>query len=97
VLAALEAAYPMRPDLLLAMPPTMLTMYLLFILLANWLSILAPIPIAAGSFKPSNPKMIPLLLHLLFFFLFPVAMAPALLPLAVEFAGESMGWGRGWP
>ncbi len=97
VLAVVGLVYPMRIDHLLATVPTMLSMYLLFILTANWLSILAPIPIAAGSFKPSNPKMIPLLMHLLFLFVFPAALAPALIPLAVEFAAGRMGWGAGVP
>jgi hypothetical protein len=91
LVAFLQVMSPMRFDDLLAVVPQMLSMYLLFCLLANMLSILAPIPIAAGSFKMSNVKGIPLLCHLAFMFLFPLALSPTLLPLGVELIVESSG------
>jgi hypothetical protein len=96
-LAVLQAVYPMRLDRFLATIPQLLSMYLLFCLLANGLSIFAPMRIAAGSLKPSNAKMIPMLLQGAVVFLMPVSMAPTLLPLGVEVLLEQLGWAHGLP
>jgi hypothetical protein len=88
----LQVFQPMRLDYFLAVLPQFLSMYLLFCLLANALSILAPMRIAAGSFKPTNMKGIPFLLQLAFMFLFPLALAPALLPLVVQLLWEQLQW-----
>src|SRR5262249_17758304 len=87
-----ELIYPMRFDHFLAVVPQLIAMYLLFCLLANWLSILAPMPIRAGSLKPINPKVTPILLHMLFLFLFPLAVLPALLPLGIEYGLVKIEW-----
>jgi hypothetical protein len=92
-----EVLYPLRLDHLLAVMPQAVSMYLLFCLLANWLSILAPMPVAQGSLKPANTRMLPMLLHILFMFLAPVIFAPALVPLGIEVALELLGWRRGLP
>jgi hypothetical protein len=92
VLAVLQVLYPLRLDHLLAALPQLLSTYLLFCLLTNWLSILAPIHVASGSFRPTNVKMVPVLLQMLFFFLFPLLLLPVLLPLGVEYALEELGW-----
>jgi hypothetical protein len=91
VAAALQVLYPMRIDFFLAALVQIISMYLVFCGLANWLSILAPMFVHTGTMKASNIKGIPLLLHLAFMFLFPVAMAPLLLPLAIQFIGEQLG------
>ena len=57
LLVAVQAVCPMRLDHFLAMFPQYLSMFLLFCLFTNLLSIFAPIYIAAGSLKPSNPKL----------------------------------------
>lgn len=93
----LEAVYPMRIDRFLAVLLQLVSMYLLFCLLANCLSILAPMPIAANSLKPVNPKGTILLLHMVFVFLLPLAVVPALLPLGVELLLEMLGWSNGIP
>jgi hypothetical protein len=97
LLTLLQVLYPMRIDHLLAAVPQLVSMYLLFCLMANWLSIFAPIPIAPGSFKASHVRVVPVLAHLAFVFLFPVALAPTLLPLGVELVLEQAGWGGGAP
>jgi ABC-2 type transport system permease protein len=97
ILVLLQTAFPMRVDYFLAALPQALTMYLLFCLLANWLSIYAPTLVRSGSFKPAKPKGIALLLQFAFLFLFPWALLPALLPLGVEFGLEKLGWLTGWP
>ncbi len=82
---------------LLAEPARFITMYLLFCMLANWLSLLAPMPIAAGSLKPTNVKVIPVLLQFACIFLLPIFLAPALLPLGIEYLLQDEGWTRGVP
>ena len=81
----MQFIYPQRFDQFLAGFPQIVTMYLIFCMLANWLSIFAPMALAAGAMKPQNTKLIPVLLHFAFIFAFPLALAPTLLPLAAEY------------
>jgi hypothetical protein len=97
VLVVLEAVLRMRWDLFLATIPQMLAMFLLLAMLANWLAILAPMRIAAGSFKAAQPKLVPVLLNVLFIFLFPLVLAPTLLPFGAQVALEELGGVRGVP
>lgn len=96
-IAFVQIAYPMRLDHVLAAVPQMITLYLLFCLVANCLSILAPMQVAAGTLKPSHSKMIPVLLHFAFLFVFPLMIAPAMLPIGVEALLEWLGWTEGLP
>lgn len=96
-LAFVQIAYPMRLDHFLASFVTMISMYLLFCLLANCLSIMAPMPVAAGSMRPSHSKMVPVLLHMLLVLVFPVALAPTLAPLGVEALLDALDVVSGWP
>ena len=75
---------PLRVDHFLAFFPQAVAMYLVYCLPVNAMSILAPLPVAACSFRPTNFKGLPLLLNLVFVPVFPVVMAPLLLPLAAE-------------
>jgi hypothetical protein len=97
VVVLLQIVAPMRLDYFLAGFPQLLTMYLLFCLLANWLSILAPMLLAPGSLKPTNMKGMTLLLHIAFVFLFPLGLLPTLLPLGIQVLLEQLGWGAGVP
>jgi hypothetical protein len=92
----LQIFMPMRWDLFLATLPQFVSTYFLYCLLANWLSIFAPMPIAAGSLRPANPKFFAILLHLLFTFAFGAVMAPTLAPLGIEFLLRQVGWPI-WP
>lgn len=89
--------YPMRWDHLLALGPRFVSMYLLYCLPANALSILAPMRISSGSFQPARPRGIVILSQLLFMFLCPPVLALTLLPLGIEYAAEAMGWRYGIP
>jgi ABC-2 type transport system permease protein len=60
-------------------------MYIILCLMGNWLSLLAPMPIASGSLKPRNPKLIPILVQMAFFMVLPMTLAPMVLPLGIEF------------
>jgi len=89
--------YPMRLDHFLALGPRFVSMYLLYCLPANTLSIFAPMRIAAGSFQPARPGAIAILLQMLFMFLCPPLLALTLLPLGIEWMAEIMDWRHGMP
>jgi len=80
-----QVAYPMRVDHFLAVVAQMLPMFVVFCLIGNILSIIAPMPTAAGSMKPVKPKAATVLIHMAFIFLFPLALTPTLIPLGIEF------------
>jgi ABC-2 type transport system permease protein len=91
MVAIVELVYPLPFDYLLAVAPQFLSMFLLFCLMANLLAILTPMAIAPGSFKPTNTRMLPILLQFVFLFLFPLTLAPTLLPLGLELLLEWPG------
>jgi hypothetical protein len=93
----IEVIYPMRLDFFLAALPQLISMYLLYCLFANWLSIFGAMAIAPGALKPANPKLIPILLQMVFFFLFPLALVPILAPLGIALGMEALGWLTGVP
>jgi hypothetical protein len=94
---ALQCLYPMSIDRFAAVVPQFIAMYLIFCLLANLLSILAPMPITAGTMRPVNPKAIPILLQIVFIFLFPIFLTPTLLPLGIELGLNALGYAKGLP
>jgi hypothetical protein len=85
VVTLFQFRFPMRIDHLIGVLAQITPMYLVFCLLGNTLSIIAPMPTASGSMKPVKPKATTILIHLLFVGLFPVAFAPTLIPLGIEF------------
>jgi hypothetical protein len=85
LLAVVQSISPLRLDHLLAMIPQYVSMYLLFCLCANLMSIYAPLHVSAGSLRPSNPKITTILLQLVMvMILFPATQAVTLLPLGAE-------------
>ena len=86
VLVLVQWVVPMRVDHFLATLAQMLSMYLVYCLVANLLSIFAPMAIASGSLRPVGPKGRIFLMNLAFLFVFPLALAPTLLPLGIEWA-----------
>lgn len=98
VLGVMQAVSPLRLEHFLAMFPQYVSMYLVFCLLMNVLSIYTPMHIAAGSMKPSNPRIVPALVQMLVMTLvFPLSQAPLLVPIGVEAALEWGGWMSGAP
>jgi ABC-2 type transport system permease protein len=97
VILVVGLAFPMRPDHYLAVAATLVSMYLVYCLLANALSIVAPIPLAPGALQPSSVKLMPMLLQMLFMFAFPMALTPVLAPLLIELVLTELGVLRGWP
>lgn len=93
MLVMVQATCPLRLDHFVAMGPLAVSMYLLFCPLANLLSIYAPMPIAAGSMKPSNPRLVPIFLQMAaIFFLFPLSQLPIALPLGLEVLLKHLNW-----
>jgi hypothetical protein len=93
VLIVTQIMCPMRLDHFVAMLPQAVSMYLLFCILVNFFSIYFPFHVAAGSLKPSNPKLTTVLLQfVLFTLLFPVIQAFTLIPLGVEYLLKFLGW-----
>jgi len=93
----LQAVHPMRLDYLLALAPQFISMYFLFCLLANFLSIFTPMAVAAGSLKPAKTSLIPILVQMFFLSLLPLVLASTLLPLGIEFALEELELVQGMP
>jgi hypothetical protein len=82
----LQIAYPMQIDHFMAAMVQMVSMYLIFCFVMNFLSILAPVAIASGSLRPARPKGMSILIHLgFFFFILPIALGTTLIPLGFEF------------
>ena len=96
-IAFVQVAYPMRFDHLIAVFAQTVSLYLLFSLVANCLSILAPMQVAAGTLKPSHSKMIPVLLHFAFLFVFPLVIAPVMAPIGIEATLAWLGWAEAAP
>lgn len=98
LLAIVQVFCPLGLDHFLGMFPHFVSMYLLFCIFTNLMSIYTPVHVAAGSLKPSNPTTSTVFLQLLmFFFLFPLTQAPTLMPLGVEMFLRFMGWTAGVP
>jgi hypothetical protein len=97
LILVVEILTPMRIDHFFLVLIQCVVMYLLYCLLANTLSILAPMPVSAGSLKPANPKALQVLLHIAFAFVFPIIMAPVLVPLLVDLLLSALDWTDWFP
>jgi hypothetical protein len=90
VVAVVTIFIPLRYDQLLALPFQFVSMFLIYCMAANLLSILAPMPVAVGSLKPLTPKMVPMLLHMIFMLAMPIALTPVLAPWGIAAALEAL-------
>jgi hypothetical protein len=97
-LAIVEWFHPMRPDHLLAVFPQSLSLFLLTCIMTNWLSIIAPFRLPAGTMRASNFKLSTVLLQLVvILILLPLAQGLTLLPLLIEAIARVMDWMHGVP
>jgi ABC-2 type transport system permease protein len=97
VALVVQFVYPMSLNHFLALGPTFVSMYLLYCLPANALSILSPMRIAAGSFQPSRPGGLALVWQFAFLFVCPPVLALALVPLGIDSLVAAMDWLPGLP
>ena len=87
----------MRLDHYPAVAAQLVSTFLLISMVANALSIAAPIPMASGAMQPSSVRLVPMLLQMLFLVVFPILLVPVLAPVGVEvLLAETLGV-RGWP
>lgn len=93
----LELVYPQRLDHLLVTPFLLLAMFLVFCIMGNWLSLLAPMAIPSGAMRAANPRGLAILLNFAFVLLLPLALAPTLLPLGIEVFLHGRGYLAGVP
>lgn len=91
ILVALQAFSPMRADHFLAFLPQIVSMYLIGCLLGNLVSVLAPMRVAPGTMKVSNPKAIPFLMQMGFVLAQPIPLSLTLIPYAVQILWDSWG------
>jgi hypothetical protein len=84
LLLLVGAVYPMRIDHYPAAVAQLLSAYLVFAMLANGLSILAPIPLKAGSLQAAQMRLVPILLQMVFLMVLPLAVLPVLAPIGLE-------------
>jgi len=83
-LVLLQIVVPLRATHLLATLVQLVPVYLLFCLIGNGASILAPAAISAGSLKPVQPKLVTMLLQMLCVMLSPGTLLPAAAALGIE-------------
>jgi hypothetical protein len=88
-----EIAYPMRVMNFLGVLVQLVSMALVYCLLTNVLSVIAPVAQASGSLKPARPRGIPLLLQMTFIFtVFPASMSLTAFPLGISLLLSLTGW-----
>lgn len=98
LLVAVQVLCPLRLDHFLALFPQFVSMFLLACLFTNLVSICTPMYLAAGTLKPSNPRLVPIFFQMLMLvFIFPITQIPAFLPLGLEAYMEFMEWSKGVP
>lgn len=93
----LQVVHPMRFDHLLGSVPMLLSMWLIFCIMANWLAMFGPMAVASGVLKQPKPRGIAFVWQFGFMFAFPLALTPVLLPLGIEYALDGNGWLWGVP
>jgi hypothetical protein len=94
VLVLIQVLTPMRADHFVATLVQMSSLYLVFCLVGNTVSVMAPTPIKPGSLQPVRPKGIVWLFHLGSFFALPMVLGPLLLPVGVEALLAWLGYDR---
>jgi hypothetical protein len=91
LLGITQLVYPMGIDHLLATVAELGSAFLLFCMVANLISILAPVPMASGSLRPAQPKLGMVLLQFGLTLLLPVLIGFSVLPLGLEMLLRNFG------
>ncbi len=86
VVVALQCFLPMRIDHFLSCFFQFTTMFLSMCVVANLLSMYAPLAVAAGSAKAQNPKVLPIFMHMAATMISPILYLPAIMPYGLEAA-----------
>jgi ABC-2 type transport system permease protein len=81
ILTALQLVDPMSVDLLVALVPQCISVYLLFCLPANLVSIFVPYPVEAGTARPRKGAVTATIRHSMSLYLLGLAVLPMLVPI----------------
>jgi hypothetical protein len=93
-----QFVYPMRVGSFLAILCEIVSMALVYCILTNFLSMIAPMAQSSGSFRPSKPKGMTLVFHLVFFFfVYPASMSLTILPFGIALLLNFGGWLTSFP
>jgi uncharacterized membrane protein len=88
---------PMRVTHVAATLLQMTAGFVIFCVLGNLISIVAPSAISVGSLKPAKAKFATVLIHILAALLSPVVLVPAVVAYGIELLLEQLGWRGGVP
>ncbi len=91
-LTALQLFLPMQTFHFLATIVQIASCYLVFCMIGNLTSILAPMAIKPGSLHAAKPTAIVMLVQFGCMMLFPLALAPMLIPLGIDVLLDELGW-----
>ncbi len=92
VVAVMQIFVTLKISHLLATLVQLLGAYVLYCLLTNVVSVLAPSAVAVGSLKPAKSKFLTSLIYLIAALLSPVAVLPGAVMLAAELLMHEAGW-----
>ncbi len=92
-----QLAYPSPLDYFLSLPFVFVSMFLASCLVANLLSIVAPLGLRSGMLRPVKMSGLAYVLHMGFALLLPVVMGPMLLPVVVAVGIAEWRGATGWP
>jgi ABC-2 type transport system permease protein len=92
-----QVVYPMSLNHFLALAPRFVSMYLLYCVPANAMSILSPMRIAAGSFQPSRPGGLFIIWQFVFLSICPPILGLTLAPLGIDLLAEALDFRYGVP
>jgi uncharacterized membrane protein len=85
-LVVLQFLLPLEISHFLATLLQLVAVYSIYCLMGNFISVIAPSAVSAGSLKPAQAKLVTVLIHVFTALLSPLAFVPALIPLGAELA-----------
>jgi hypothetical protein len=85
MLLVLQFSLPIAPTYFLAMLLQAACVYLIFCLLGNMMSILAPFAVASGTFRPGKPQIQTILKHVAVSLLSPIVVLPGFALYGIDF------------
>ena len=91
-LVVLQFISPMQTSHFLASMFQLVSVFIIFCLVGNLISILVPLRVASGSLRPAKPKLTTVFIHFLLTLLFPVALIPSAIPFGIEWLSHQLGW-----
>jgi hypothetical protein len=85
-LVILQFLFPLRAMHFLATLLQLGSVYLIYCMLGNVISVVAPSAVSAGTMKPAQARVMTMLIHVFSGLLSPLAFVPAAVPLGIELA-----------